>query len=657
MILTVKGQSLDLAGGIIAEGSVEFASFTLECDSSWDGYSRTVRFRHTSQEDTYDVAGVVDGRAYYVPSEVLVRGSVFVSVLGTKGASQISTTELAGFFVEGTVDSGKVPTVTENAYAQYVSRVNGVLERCEELSETSANACKEAEEYALDASSSEEKCRESAVSCRDYATLCERVSAETSGAEQQMNIAVERVRDSVNALLSRDHSLSVSENERHASENERRESEDTRNAQESERESNEQKRASAEAERISAERGRVAGELERESRVVGLESEMAFVSDKLFRSATAIVGREEGESVVLCDAEKKPPLAFAVNGATVQNGVPSIQTPVQLVGTQSVKLHHYGKNYIPYPYVFSNASFNGVVFTANGDGGVYVSGRTVGSKATVELCESNFTLDAGRYVVSGGTSLCGVYVYSMDDGGYIARSNGGDAEFVLDTLTRIRVRLYIFSDTELEQTVYPMVRAWGTDNEYSLWKKRIYSRSISSPLYTGDKAVLSEHGSVARIERAMTEVTLNGDERLELYDTEGEYSVYYIILEKDAYPSECSCTHFPYSQNGDGECCWCDGEKLFFKVKTEDFPTASSFMAFVGKERDDGMPIKAVYTLLEPETEPLDEIGLVLDADFNRFVCEQGVITLDYVRDTNTVFEAIIDTLISLDARVSLLEV
>ena len=97
MILTVKGQSLDLAGGIIAEGSVEFASFTLECDSSWDGYSRTVRFRHTSQEDTYDVAGVVDGRAYYVPSEVLVRGSVFVSVLGTKGASQISTPSLRAF--------------------------------------------------------------------------------------------------------------------------------------------------------------------------------------------------------------------------------------------------------------------------------------------------------------------------------------------------------------------------------------------------------------------------------------------------------------------------------------------------------------------------------------------------------------------------------
>ncbi|MBQ9976829.1 MAG: hypothetical protein IJP16_09985 [Clostridia bacterium] len=657
MILTVKGQSLDLEGGIIAEGSVEFASFTLECDSSWDGYSRTVRFRHTSQEDTYDVAGVVDGRAYYVPSEVLVRGSVFVSVLGTKGASQISTTELAGFFVEGTVDSGKVPTVTENAYAQYVSQVNGIAEHCEELAETVVNACKEAEEYAFNASSSEERCRESAVSCRDYATLCERVSAETSGAEQQMSIAVERVRDSVNALLSHDHSLSVAENERHASENERRASEETRKACESERESNEQKRASAEAERISAERGRVAGELERESRVAGLESEMALVSDKLFGSATAIVGKEEGTSVAISDAEKKPPLYFGVSGVTAQDGVPSIHTPVQLVGTESVRIHHYGKNYIPYPYAFSNASFNGVVFTANADGGVYVSGATSGSKATVELCESNFTLDAGRYVVSGGTSLCGVYVYSMDEGGYIARSNGGDAEFVLDTLTRIKVRLYIFSDTSLEQTVYPMIRAFGTDNEYSLWKRKMYSRSISSPLYTGDRIILSEYGGTARVERAMAEVTLNGDERLELYETDGEYSIYSVTLEKDAFSSECSCTHLPYSQNGDGECCWCEIDKLFFKVKTEDFPTASSFLAFVGKERDGGMPIKAVYTLLEPEVESIDEIGLVLDADFNRFICDKGVLTLEYIRDTNTVFEAIIDTLISLDARVSLLEV
>ncbi len=657
MILTVKGQSLDLEGGIIAEGSVGFASFTLECDSSWDGYTRTVRFRHTSQGDTYDVAGVVDGKPYYIPSEVLVRGSVFVSVLGTKGATQISTTELAGFFVEGTVDSGKVPTVTENAYAQYVSQINGIAERCEELAESSDKACNEAKEYALDASSSEESCRESAASCRDYATLCERVSAETSGAEQSMNIAVERVRDSVNALLSHDHSLSVSETERHAAENEREAGEYERRTRESERQANEQKRANAEAERISAERGRVAGELEREARLGRLESSVSEIKDRLFGSACAIAGLEEGKSIVIGDAEDKTPLMLELKGETIQDGVPSVASPIAVKGTDTAAFTRYGKNMIPYPYAFNSTLFNGVRFTSLEDGGVRVEGATAGSKATLEICESDFTLDAGHYIASGGTEACGVYIYNADKSEYIARSNGGDAEFVLDAVTKIKVRFYIFPETELDMVLYPMIRHYGTDNAYSLWSEKHYEYDVSAPLYSGDRIVLTEHGGKPRVERKNCELTLDGGEDLSLYHTEGEYSIYSLTLEKNASSGIGWCTHMPYTFDGDGECCWADGEELFFKVKTQDFPTVSAFVAFVGKEKDGDAPVKVVYTLSEAETVLIDFPDVTLDKNVNRFICEDGRLSVEYVRDTNTVFEAIIDALVSLDARVSLLEV
>jgi hypothetical protein len=195
MKFEVKGQRLELVGSnVVAEGAVEFTTFTLECDESWDGYERVVRFRHTSHESVWDVAGVRDGEVYYVPSEVLVRGSVFVSVVGVKNGISVATTETSGFFDEGAVDSGKTPTVTPDAYAQYVMQASAVQSGVE----AALALTLEAEE---DCSDAKKVCEVCAAECSELADACRESERTALGVEKSVNEALETVRDAAESLV------------------------------------------------------------------------------------------------------------------------------------------------------------------------------------------------------------------------------------------------------------------------------------------------------------------------------------------------------------------------------------------------------------------------------------------------------------------------
>jgi len=675
MIFNVKGQSLELVGSnVIAEGAVEFASFTLECDSSWDAFSKTVRFRHVSQEQTYDVAGVVDGKVYYIPAEVLVRGSVFVSILGVCGTNRISTTELAGFFVEGTVESGKTPEVTENAYAQYVDMVQGVRHEVEESLELAEKCRDESETFAKVSEQVADDVNKSAEACRDYASFCQRVSGEVSGAEQSMNTALEGVRDSVETLLSRDHSLSLSENERVASENSRAENERLRRSAESERVFAEKAREDAENERIAAERGRVAGESERNAKLDEAEKQVKSIADTLFFTAGAVVGKIHSQNVSVDDAVEKPPLKFGVSGKCSQDGIPSRSTPIEIetCGKNGrVKIIHRGKNLIKFPYRYRSANTNcGITFVPLDDGGMLAYGETGESRGLVPITEIEKTISSGIYVVSGGTADCGVFVYDKSQKKYIAQSNGSAVVFEVKAETNIEVRIYVQPYTVLDEVVvYPMLRHFGTDDGFMMWDERVYYLTVPDELLSAgavcDTLTVSEFGKESVFEKRVAKYTADGTEEVQLLESEGEYNLFSIVMRggKSAqnhrkHDGWGFCNYLPYSSTYEGERCLARDNEIVLRLLADEFPDAPSVTAYLSKLYADGSPLEAVYTMKQPEViEYSSDTDVELMRSVNMLSADSGEIFLEYIKDTTSIYESIIDTLVSLDARVSILEV
>ncbi len=679
MKFLVRGQSLEISGqSTVAEGAVAFASFTLECDKKWDGYSLTVRFRHASSPTVYDVAGVRDGGVYYIPAEVLVRGNVYVSVLGVCGTYSISTTNRAEFFVEGTLSSGEVPTVSENAYAQYVSQVCEKADEAENSAKEAAASEKNAEISAKNALSAEESCKDSTLACSGYAEECRRIASHTGGAENSMNLSLERVKDCIDTLLSRDSSLSLSEYERKAGENDRQESEKLREEGEQKRICAENERSLAEAERISAERGRVAGEKLREERVSGVEKALGKVCEKLFLVSSAVIGKYTGERITVYDADAKVPEKAELTGTSFQEHAPSRTNPVKIESagdSGKIFISHCGKNYISFPYTIeSEYESGGVKYSVESDGCVSVTGETGDMKSYAEITPADFTLDAGHYVVSGGTGRCGVFVYSSEKSAYIARSVSGDAEFTLESPSVVKVRLYIYANTRLCcDKVFPMIRQFGSDGTYEKHFEKIYTLPLSRPLcsISGECGKFADSVITGRTEAGHTvyrtsRYTADGTESVALEEEcEDGYTVFSLTspsLEdaKEFYPGMYYdmgfCTHFPYADDLSEECCHVRGDKIYLKLKSEDFPDASSVQAFLSKSHGE-FPVEFLYVSKEPEQVPitLGEKAELL-REFNTLEASEGVLSIEYTRDASSVFESIIDTLVTLDARISLLE-
>ena len=97
MILEVTKQKLRV-NGEVTEGAINYATFELHCDKSWEDFIKTVRF--ATEDGIYDISDVETCRAYYSPHEVLLEGKVWVGVVGVSGENRVATTEKASFYVK-----------------------------------------------------------------------------------------------------------------------------------------------------------------------------------------------------------------------------------------------------------------------------------------------------------------------------------------------------------------------------------------------------------------------------------------------------------------------------------------------------------------------------------------------------------------------------
>lgn len=146
--------------------------------------------------------------------------------------------------------------------------------------------------------------------------------------------------------------------------------------------------------------------------------------------AALVIKSASGYPVALKDAAEHKLLDMKVYGKTTQNGVPTPDTPVNMVslgGTGTINLFVAGKNILPYPFYQTTLTLNGVTFTDNKDGTVSASGTTTGS-SSFWFTGYNFKLKKGvTYTLSIGneiTATGGPYVYvNSQSKGIISRIN------------------------------------------------------------------------------------------------------------------------------------------------------------------------------------------------------------------------------------------
>ncbi len=681
MKFEVNGQSLKLVeGATVAEGAVEFASFSISCDSSWNGYSKCVRFRHAGSEDIWDVAGVQDGKVYYIPTEVLIKGSVFVSVLGVKGNERISTTELAGFFVEGSLDNGKTPKVTPDAYAQYVSIVTESADEAVESRDRALLAMRVCEGLAGDMTVVQDSVLESEKKCQNYAVLCESSYSAVTGAEASMQSAVESVRESAQKLVNKNSELSNAENTRVANEEKRKNNENSRKSAETERVFAEENRELSEAGRVMAEKTRVLADKEREERLLSVEEKTALAMQSLLKKASAVKGVVDSKKVLVDDAAGDMPFKISVRGESNLSADMSKETPPEIlsVGEEGkITLAHQGKNlFAIHTTLKSPTTVDGITFTPMEDGGVAVFGISGVTDRSTSISSSKFTLPAGEYILSGGMAKHGIRIIDAKTSSVLFYSLASPTTFTLEEEREVKVQVYLLKDNAAKNSVlYPMLRYTGTNSDFvcdflnstsvTLKKSLNGFSGIDGKVY--DEVVFFDKIGGARLVRRCGVETLDGGENIELIENGEDFNVFALTSDKFIrakklleyrFENMGVCNAFPYTDKGEGECVWMSEDKVYLKLLSSEFPDTIDVKNYLSEKYINSCPVKIVHALEEETVEMLTiDFEPILEQGVNLVFASDGKTVLEYTKDTTLLFETIIDSLLQLDARVSLLEV
>jgi hypothetical protein len=94
--------------------------------------------------------------------------------------------------------------------------------------------------------------------------------------------------------------------------------------------------------------------------------------------AGAIVCEVEGSAVAVKDASDMAIQGMRIFGRSAQDGIPTPDSPVEIVSVENPVVTVCGKNILPYPYDETSASQNGMTLMPQEGGGIAVSGTPTG---------------------------------------------------------------------------------------------------------------------------------------------------------------------------------------------------------------------------------------------------------------------------------------
>ena len=164
-----------------------------------------------------------------------------------------------------------------------------------------------------------------------------------------------------------------------------------------------------------------------------------------------------------------------MNGIQIEEG--SIATEYEPYHKYKIPITLRGKNLLPYPYIFTTKTINGVTFTDNGDGSITLNGTTTLAETGVD----DFTLvyaqkfKTGTYTLSGCPKTGAIYTYRLfvlirhSDGKVdYANDIGNNSTFkITDTdLVTINIRIGGQIGTVSNLTFKPQLELDSTATEY-----------------------------------------------------------------------------------------------------------------------------------------------------------------------------------------------
>ena len=230
-----------------------------------------------------------------------------------------------------------------------------------------------------------------------------------------------------------------------------------------------------------------------------------YLKDK-YQSTALKTAYADGVPCVLESSKGKNIRNYEVYGNSVQDGTPTPEIPVEIqsVGdlVTDTESEHYGKynipitvrgkNLLPYPYIYTTKTINGVTFTDNGDGSITIDG-TATANAVFYLVgkQDNYTLDkcglkiGDSYTISknlvSGDSIANVYFTAnyyntsgtMKEGSVVSSANTAAATIKSDFKSWGIYLLVLKDKTVNNTTIKPQLEKGSSATEYEPYKGRI----------------------------------------------------------------------------------------------------------------------------------------------------------------------------------------
>ena len=230
-----------------------------------------------------------------------------------------------------------------------------------------------------------------------------------------------------------------------------------------------------------------------------------YLKDK-YQNTAVKLANAEGVPCVLEYTKGKNIRNYEVYGNSVQDGTPSPESPVEIqsvgdlvtdteseyYGKYNIPITVRGKNLLPYPYIYTTKTINGVTFTDNGDGSITIDG-TATANAVFYLVgkQDNYTLDkcglkiGDRYTISknlvSGDSIANIYFtanyYNASDSmkrGALATSTNTATSTIQSDFKVWGIYLLVAKDKTVNNTtIKPQLEKGSSATEYEPYKGRI----------------------------------------------------------------------------------------------------------------------------------------------------------------------------------------
>lgn len=247
--------------------------------------------------------------------------------------------------------------------------------------------------------------------------------------------------------------------------------------------------------------------------------------------ANALIGSASGTTqVTVDDAWEAPIPVLEIAGKSEQGADPSPDNPQEIVSTYVTAVTVTGAQVIPYPYLDTTKTSNGVTFTDMGNGGIKITG-TITNKYTTFTLNNNLFLPPGIYTKNvfeefGLAFLISRYINNKYDT-IAVRANDKTFDTSSWDYNKYEYRVLI-QVTELEtfNTIfYPMINRGDTALPWEPYQSKTAAITLTEPLRgIGDvrDRIMCRDG-VWGVERAINQIDDTGtvpiSEALEVLDT------------------------------------------------------------------------------------------------------------------------------------------